>query len=159
MEITILAHISRLFSLPASNDKRITKQQFNTVKANTITSTPKISLGKSAICIPFFEINFDRIYITFPRTKLLHQSSDFGSNNRKSPARFASPGCLNIEQLMPKVCLGRNYFDVCIVSALIFCTDFACPTAASVLVFHDRIHLVCLVAELNMIRSISPARS
>ena len=37
MEITILAHISRLFSLPASNDKRITKQQFNTVKANTIT--------------------------------------------------------------------------------------------------------------------------
>ena len=26
MEITILAHISRLFSLPASNDKRITKQ-------------------------------------------------------------------------------------------------------------------------------------
>ena len=70
MEITILAHISRLFSLPASNDKRITKQQFNTVKVNTITSTPKISLGKSAICIPFFEINFDRIYITFPRTKL-----------------------------------------------------------------------------------------
>ncbi len=24
------------------------------------------------------------------------QISDFGSNNRKSPARFASPGCLNI---------------------------------------------------------------
>ena len=42
MEITILAHISRLFSLPASNDKRITKQQFNTVKANTITSTPDV---------------------------------------------------------------------------------------------------------------------